>query len=141
MGAEVYGGPVILHGSPWMHSAKRAETGERKHPLYLQVAPKHFAEPLDPKHCVLFCCRAAIASVGSATGAHVGPPRGFCSFSSLKPLLHFVFSPLDALSAGHCVCAFCSSPLQVPPFSALSHLASAGLVDSRFHRQPGHHLC
>lgn len=85
---------MILHGSPWMHSAKRAETWERKHPLDLQVAPKHFAEPLDPKHCVLFCCRAAIASVGSAIGVHIGPPRGFCSFSSLKPHCTLPFLPL-----------------------------------------------
>lgn len=86
---EVSGDPVLLLSSPWTHSAKRAETEEGKHPLYLQAAPKNFAEPFDPEDCVLFCCRAAIASVGSPSG-------GFCSFSSLKSLLHFAFSSLDA---------------------------------------------
>lgn len=74
---EASGGPVFLLNSPWIHAAKRAETREGKHILYPQAAPKHFAEPFDPKPCVLFCCRAAIAPVGSATGAHLCPPRRF----------------------------------------------------------------
>lgn len=39
-----WGGPAILHSSPCTHSAKIAEIGEGKHPLYLPFVPKHFAE-------------------------------------------------------------------------------------------------
>lgn len=124
---EGSGGPVFLHSSPRTHSAKRAGAAEGKHPHHLQAAPQHFAEPFDPKHWVL-----AIASLGSDTGAHICPPRRFLFLFLSKAPVALLPLAFMQLSAGHCICASFLCPF---------HLASAWLVDSTFHRQPGHHLC
>lgn len=107
--------PGFLPSSPWTHSTQSTGlTQGKESPLYLQAAPKHFAEPFDPSTECCFAVELPLPQWGQPHERTFVLQGGFCSFASLKLLLHFAFSCLDAALST----AFVPSPVPLSlPFS------------------------
>lgn len=107
---EASGGPVFLHSSPWTHSAKTAEAREGKHTLYLRQHPSTLLSHLTPFVCC-FAVELPLRQWVQPQEHTFVLQEGFCSFSSLRPLLYFAFSCLDAaLSRAPHLCLLLVSP-------------------------------